>query len=254
MTTNLTNMIVLPTVNVGFSAERDLWASIVDISGVLFKKHDVRIFLFHRDEMDVTQYRIPLLKPWRLLEILSVLTVFEQAESIRGREIRGIAERSEPIEYKSQRGVRFLWTQPTMVGSRSGLAGRPDIVINDSPDEITPENIERIIECKRVKRLGTTVVRSEFAKGYDLGVDIYHIWSFYRPSKKVIDGAEALGINVGDVGFDKGQRAGRLDPEALWRHISKEQRQADLELRFAGTRERIASEELKKRQRLDALE
>jgi hypothetical protein len=244
-------MNTLPAAKIRFSAERDLWAAIVDVSTVLFTKHKLRIFLFHHDKIDVTECETPQLKLWRMLEILSVLTVLEQADSIRSKEIRGIAERSKPIEYKTQRGIRFLWTQPKMVGSISGLIGRPDIVINDSSDSITQGNIERVIECKRVKRLGAIAVRSEFAKGYDLGVDIYHIWSFYRPSNKVIAGAKALGINIGHIGFEKGEREGRLDPEALWQRMSEEQRQADLELRFAGTRERVAVEEQEKRRRLD---
>lgn len=115
----------------------------------------------------------------------------------------------------------YLWTQPNMTGEESGLGGRPDIVITRTSDAPSHTNAIQIIESKCMKALGTPNIRAEFAKGFDLRVRSYFIWSFFSTSKKLVLGAKKLGIDLTAIGFDTTERKNILDPENLLFFISE---------------------------------
>ena len=181
------------------SSERTIWGAIVKCAENILKTKGVRIYLYPSEATQLLNLALPPLKGWRLVEILCALTVLDRSEEIRGAEVRGIAGKVGPIEYQSSRGVRFLWTQPNMTEGRSGLTGRPDIIITDTPEKPSHQNAARIIECKGVRKLGAQTIRAEFAKSYDLRVESYSMWSYYGVSKKVIEGArfwESMSVSL----------------------------------------------------------
>ena len=54
-------------------------------------------------------------------------------------------------------------------GTNSGFKAKPDIVITNSSDAVTSQNIVAIIECKCRKVLTASEIRAEFGKANDLG-------------------------------------------------------------------------------------
>lgn len=235
------------------SSERVIWDAIVECAENILKTKGIRIYLYQSDSTQLLRLSLPSLKGWRLVEILCALTVLDRAEEIRGTEVRGIAGKVGPIEYRSSRGLRFLWTQPNMTEGRSGLTGRPDIIITDTPEKPSHHNAVRIIECKGVRKLGAQTIRAEFAKSYDLRVESYMMWSYYGVAKKVIEGARLLGINLSVIGLETKAGEARRNPETLRRHVADELERAETEQLFARNIRQAADEELEKLNRPNRL-
>lgn len=232
------------------SAESIIWDAIVDCANSIFQEKGVRAYLNATDRTDITGIPCPNLKGWRLVEILCALTVLDRAHEIKVPAIRGIAGKVGPIQYRSRRGDRFLWTQPNMTEGRSGLTGRPDIVITDTSEKPSHVNAVKIIECKGVKSLGAPIIRAEFAKSYDLRIRSYLMWSYHPVSPKVISGARLLGLNVSVIGIDAKGGEYRRNREALRRYVAEEIERTEDEQLFAQNIEQVASEEVEKRNRI----
>ena len=69
-----------------------------------------------------------------------------------------------------------------------------DIVTN--APTVTTETLHRVIECKCQKNLGTTEIRGEFGKAYDMRATSYLLWSYYRVADRIIAGAKQLGLTL----------------------------------------------------------
>ena len=94
-------------------------------------------------------------------------------------------------------------------GTNSGFKAKPDIVITNSSDAVTSQNIVAIIECKCRKVLTASEIRAEFGKANDLGTTFYTIVSYYEPTQRLIDQALTLGLTV--IPFVLSQTEGRDD-------------------------------------------
>jgi hypothetical protein len=176
---------------------------------------------------------VPDVATWQLVEALSLLGVILRSEDAAADMIN-IFGKTGPIEIREDGIVRQLWAQQTLLGERSALSGRPDLIVTSSPEPPNPNNTTRIIEAKCVRYLGTRTVRSEFGKAHDLRVATYLIWSFYTPAPRVVAGARGLGIDLEALGFDTEHRAELVgSPEVLISRVVYTQEQARRDQRCA---------------------
>ncbi len=170
---------------------------------------------------------------WKLMEIISLLSILSKAKKINTKEIYNILGVTGPIEIIEDEEVHFVWIQPTIEGS-CGLSGRPDIVITSTPVQATSSNTLRIIECKCRKQLSAPDIRAEFGKAHDLNVASYFIWSFKSPSEKLINGAKKLGIDLVPFGFDTDMREEFIKrPHTLLGYVSDSMERSRKEILFA---------------------
>jgi hypothetical protein len=147
--------------------------------------------------------------------------VLDEAESVGARLVfglRGTVPRPVPFVRGGQR--RFLWIQYTMRGRQSGFPWRPDIVITDDGHTPSADNVLEIVECKHRRRLDSATIRSEFAKGFDLGAPAYLIWSYFEVSQRVYDGADGLGLRLRTIGLAGPERARLRNPDELANRIA----------------------------------
>ena len=174
----------------------------------------------------------PDVATWQLVEALSLLGVILGAEDAAADVIH-LFGKTGPVEILEEGIVRQLWAQQTLRGEKSALNGRPDLVVTSSREPPHPHNVNRIIEAKCVRKLGTQTVRSEFGKAHDLRVASYLIWSFYSATPRVVAGARGLGIDLEELGFDTSRRADLVgSPEVLIARVAHAQKQARREQRF----------------------
>lgn len=159
---------------------------------------------------------------WKLVEVLSLLVVLKKADEVRSRNVYNILGKiPKPVEYRIANDPFFLWNQRSMAHSLSGFSGIPDLTITTTDAAPNRSNVLEIIEVKSGK-LSSRLIRQEFAKGFDLNVDTYVIWSYQQPTINQINGAQLLGIDLEPLGFDvaSGDRATRLNPRNLIDHFS----------------------------------
>jgi hypothetical protein len=199
-----------------------LWNAIRVAATTLRRAWDVRVFLESGAGREIAEVlTVPSAPTWKLVEILSALAILTNAQSVTTRKVWNLASKTGPIEYLKDGSPTYLWTQPIMKGDESGLGGRPDIVITRTSDAPSHTNAVQIIESKCNKALGTPDIRAEFAKGFDLRVRSYFIWSFFSPSERLVLGARKLGIDLTAIGFDTPARAKLLIPENLLLFVSE---------------------------------
>jgi hypothetical protein len=134
-----------------------------------------------------------------LLEALSVLTVLHTSQSNKYQQITNLIGKIGPIEIIEEGIKRFLWTQPLLDETTSGLKARPDIVITNSSRAVSPETILHIVECKNVRDINASLIRGEFGKAHDLKVSSYTILSFYEVRKSLTSAAKNLGIDLQSI-------------------------------------------------------
>ncbi|MBN1782730.1 hypothetical protein JW948_16460 [bacterium] len=176
---------------------------------------------------------LPEVPTWQLVEALSLLGVILRSDNATA-DVINLFGKSGPIEIKEDGTVYQFWAQQTLRGAESSLNGRPDLIVTSSLEQPNPKNAIRIIEAKCVRHLGTSTIRGEFGKAYDLRVATYFIWSFYSPSRKVIKGAKDLGIDIEILGFDTDRRGNIIEnPESLIDYFADAQEKARREKRFA---------------------
>lgn len=169
----------------------------------------------------------PMVRPderlWKLVEILTVLTVLRDAERVNSSAVYNLIGRiPEPVEFIRNGDSCYLWTQRAMGQSRSGFAGVPDITITSTAEVPSRANALDIIEVKS-GAISSRLIRQEFAKGFDLKVKSYCIWSYRQPTGEQIEGAHSLGIDLEPLGFDAPDdvRKTRLDPQGLIAQFSR---------------------------------
>jgi hypothetical protein len=188
--------------------------------------------------------------PWKLVEILCALTVLDEAEAVTSKQVFNLAGKvPTPVEFTRNGRRRFLWIQHSMEGERSGYDLRPDLVITDSPFAPNSENVTEIIECKHRRRLDAVTIRSEFAKGYDLKVESYLIWSYFEVAPSVVAGADRLGLQIKAIGLGSKERGPFLNPQFLTRHIAEGVKEARERSHFAATLTRAAGDAQEKAMR-----
>jgi hypothetical protein len=181
--------------------------------------------------------------PWKLVEILCALIVLDEAEAIASKQVFNLAGKvATPIEFTRNGRQRFLWIQHSMKGEQSGYRLLPDLVVTDSSFAPNSENVTEIIECKHRKNLDAVTIRSEFAKGYDLGVESYLIWSYFEVRQSVRDGAKRLGVEIKTIGLDMQERGALLNPQILTKHIADGVKNARENSLFATTLTRTSRE------------
>ncbi len=216
-------------------------------ANILRRAWGVQVFLESNTELEITVIdTIPSAPTWKLVEILSALAVLTKAQSVETRNIVNMIGKTGPIKYVKDGYPIYLWTQPIMTGDESGLQGRPDIVITRTSDAPSHTNAIQIIESKCKKTLGTKDIRAEFAKGFDLRVRSYFIWSLFSPSERLINGANKLGIDLTAIGFDTPARTNLLIPENLLLFVSEKIEASKTSGNFAHLLETTADEVSKK--------
>jgi hypothetical protein len=92
-----------------------------------------------------------------------------------------------------------------MVGTRSGMSARPDIVITTEPT-VSAYTIIAVRECKCHRRIPSGEIRKECGKAMDLEVSSYVIVSYYKVPRRQRRGAEGLGLKVEELSIDGGAR------------------------------------------------
>lgn len=205
-----------------FIARKALWAAICKIADSL--KNATSFYLstnIYENEILTSNRSIPNIPNWKLVEVLSLMTILLKSEKIITKKITNLVGKTGPIHFIENGLPRFLWAQPSLTGLQSDLGGRPDILITSDEYKVNESTTLRIIECKCQKNLGTQQIRAEYAKAMDLKVNSYLIWSFTTPSQRIIDGAKRLGLDVGVLGFDKPESLSLTqDPDILISFIS----------------------------------
>lgn len=217
--------------------KRALWQAICRLADQFRSQWGMAAYLSNDHSEPVSSTATtPNCSVWKLVEILSVFTVLRDADIVRTAEVFNLRGRiTTPIFYLQGGEPYYLWTQRRMKESLSGFTGIPDIIITTTDETPSRANALDIIEAKSGRRITGALIRSEFAKAYDLKVTSYFIWSFYDPSPSVIQGAKLLGIEVAPLGFGSSQREKLLEPEALLSRFAEQLRSA----RQSGTFERV---------------
>lgn len=233
------------------SARQAIWNAIVKLAEKIEEKFSLHAYLTKDQSRKITSLQEPERcdETWKLIEILSVLTVLSDAEYIVSREVYNLRGRlTSPVHFTEKGEDSFLWTQTRMKESLSGFAGVPDIIVTGTHAPPSRSNALYIIECKCVRQLSSRHIRAEFAKGYDLRITSYFIWSYYDPSHAVIEGAELLGVKVRPVGLGSlAERSEMMNPDRLIEHFATEIRDARDEGEFERVLQRTGSEAANKR-------
>ena len=205
-----------------FEARLALWSAICHSADLLAGSCSVYISTEPEPEGRVRRAStLPDVKTWQLMEALCLLSVLLKAEKVVSREVCNIFGRSGPFHFVEDGEDRYLWSQVSLTGKESSLGSRPDLIVTNDSKPPTAETTVRIIECKCRKSIGAQVIRAEFGKAYDLKVTSYLVWSFITPSKRAIEGAKSLGIDLEVLGFDTDMREKLIEsPDVLVYHVA----------------------------------
>ncbi len=216
-------------------ARMAIWMAIVEGTRILSGSCSVYISNVSQSALKITpEMTIPSFKTWQLAEALSILSILIKSDTVVTLNIYNLFGKTGPIHFIEDGKDRFMWIQHSITGHTSMLVGRPDIVVTTTPDPPSSLTIERIIECKCQKKVGAPVIRGEFGKAHDLRVTSYLIWSLNTPSKKIIDGARKLGLDIETFGFDDERRSVLISkPENLLFHVANTQEFSKRNNRFA---------------------
>ena len=147
----------------------------------------------------------------RYLEVLCLLVTLGGMESEGFQEIMNVFGKVGPLSVLDEDQRRFIWTQPTLSRTKSGLRAQPDIVITDSDKIVDSKSIHSIIECKCVRQLGAKDIRAEFGKAHDLSVASYTILSYYARPQSLVEAAKILGLDFEIFGLHTKDRSAYLD-------------------------------------------
>jgi hypothetical protein len=136
---------------------------------------------------------------------------------------------------------RFIWSQPQMVGTRSGMVARPDIVITTEP-VVSVDTIVAVRECKCHRRIRSDEIRKECGKATDLEVSSYVLVSYYTVPHRQRRGAEGLGLRIEELALDGPTRTEYVKGERnLVVDLARRLHSADDEAWFRTVRERGAA-------------
>lgn len=212
-----------------------IWKAIIEGARILSGSCSVYISNASQSTFKITpEMTIPHFKTWQLAEALSVLSILIKSDRVITSNIYNLFGKTGPIHFIEDGKDRYIWTQHSITGHTSMLVGRPDIIVTTTADSPSSLTIERIVECKCYKKMGAPIIRGEFGKAHDLRVTSYLIWSFNTPTKKVIDGARKLGLDIETFGFDDDRRTVFISkPENLLFHVANTQEVSKRNNRFA---------------------
>jgi hypothetical protein len=151
------------------------------------------------------------LNAWRtfkgiILEVLVLLSTLVKLRPVRNIELPNAFSPSIPIPVDENGNPQFIWCQPSISDSTSGMLARPDIVIATSDQSLDEKTIISIVECKCRSQLNAQDIRKEFGKAYDLKVQSYTILSYYETPQRLKDAAKKLGIDLKDFGLGTDMR------------------------------------------------
>jgi hypothetical protein len=216
--------------------------TILKLAASVWERHDVRLFLGNGAEPLDQEASLRGLKLWHLAELLCVLIILDEAEAVERRQVIKLRRKVPyPIPFIREGQRRCLWVQYPMRGIKSGFRWIPDLAITEDTKVPSSDNVLEIIECKRHANLTSATIRSEFAKGYDLGTPSYLLWSYFEISTHVRDGAEKLGLRLRTIGLEGPEREHLRDPDALARRFSEGMRETREARPFAAALERRAT-------------
>ena len=216
-------------------ARAAIWMAICDAASKLAGRCKIHISRETKPVLCISnRSRVPEEPTWKLVEALSLLAILMNADEVYCKDVFNIFGKTGPLHFMEDGHNRYLWAQYTLSGQESTLGGRPDIIVTSNQNAPTAMTTLRIIECKCLQRLGTTDIRAEFGKAYDLKVSSYFIWSFITPASRIIEGAKRLGLDVMALGFDTPQRMHLIArPENLVAHVANSLNMSKRERRFA---------------------
>jgi len=171
---------------------------------------------------------VPSVKDWKLAEALTLLCVLLGTGAVHTQSISLFAAlRDLTISEKGRK--LHLWYQRPTRGHVTNLGATPDIAVTFRPDcDPTGGNIQRVIEVKRVRQLGTASVRQEFGKAFDLIVCSYCLLTYYPTPPKIRSGADKFGLDVAEL-FIKPD----MPPAELVSHVCERLKRSRNEERFA---------------------
>lgn len=209
-------LIAAPDPDNDLAAKRALWGAIHQIADDMGSKWGLEAFLSHDCSRPINSVvPMPTLTIWKLAESLSVFIVLRDADEVRTDRVFNLRGRiPNPINYIKRGEPFYLWTQKRMVESLSGFTGAPDIAITMTSNPPSRANAVDVIEVKSGKP-NSRLIRQEFAKGFDLKVRSYCIWSYIEPAQEVVEGARLLGIELAPLGFSSADRDTALNPGGL---------------------------------------
>lgn len=235
--------------NEDFEAKQTLWEAILRIAEQMHAKWRLEAFLStDRSEPIARGVPMPPDDLWKLAEILSVFVLLRDAETVQTTRVHNLRARiNAPICFIKGGEPFYLWTQERMTESLSGLTGIPDITITTTVEPPSRGNATDIIEVKS-GRINGRLIRQEFAKGFDLRIRSYCIWSYVEPSAALIEGARLLGIKFAPLGFGSSERHLVLDPDALIARFADQLLNARDSATFEEVLERTGNETGSKRQ------
>jgi hypothetical protein len=147
------------------------------------------------------------LNAWRdakgyFVEILCLLSYLSKFQPTDSRVTSyNIFQKVGPIPIIDDGKKRYLWYQPTVKETKTGMVARPDIVITDSEKEVNHKTIVNMTECKCREQITASDIRSEFGKAYDLRVDSFTVVVFYKISEHLKNAALQLGIELVELGL-----------------------------------------------------
>lgn len=146
-------------------------------------------------------------------EVLCLLATLDRLPPARPVKIPDVFGRFFPIPISDVQGPAYLWFQPNIIETKSGLRARPDLAIARSDQQLDENTIVSVIECKWGKNLTAALVRTEFGKAFDLQVTSYTIVSYMGAPDRLKDGARLLGVDLIDFGLGTPQREAYLRQE-----------------------------------------
>lgn len=200
--------------------------TILRLSAKVHKQKKVRLFLGDGIDPLDSERSLKGHPLWLLAEFLCVLIVLDEAEAVMTNQVNrlgGTVPEAVPFIRGTQR--RYLWIQYSMRGRQSKFLWRPDLVITEDERPPSAENVLEIVECKHRRKLDSVTIRSEFAKGFDLGAPAYLIWSYFEVTQRVHTGAEGLGLRLRTIGLAGPDRARLRDPDELANRIAEGMRE-----------------------------
>jgi len=160
----------------------------------------------------------------------------------------------QPILLELQGHRRYFWYQKPMIAKKSGMAATPDISLTSDRDPPTSANIVGIIECKHVRHFGSTLIRQEFGKSYDLDPDYVIICSYNSVKPEFKHGANKLYLVVVENPLSTNRRADILAKKVMFQdEITETLLEAEKDQPFRKAKPIISDELKKKRNYIDSV-
>lgn len=193
-----------------------LWKAICHLADKARSKWGLNTYLSSDQSEPISKAgRRPNDEIWKLVEVLCVFVLLNDAERVHAASVYNLRKKiSAPIQFTKLGEPFYLWTQTRMAESLSGFTGTPDIAITTTNAPPSRANATDVIEVKSGK-ITSRLIRQEFAKGFDLKLRSYSIWSLRKPTPGLIEGARLLGIDLEPIDFRSPMRAVLLNPDML---------------------------------------